>query len=302
MKRAIRYAAENGFDKIAWTTGEQQADRYDMSKKVDTIGYIKNNDGTYNVQVMRGDESLWHDKSATPQVIADNIGKEIAEKIENGEKTTTKDGLQGEMNILSGLDLKVGGKGMKKFYDQMLPRATQKFVKKYGSKVETVSFGDGKESDKEAGLQLGFEITPKMKATALGQGMPLFSYAGKESRTADQSTLFEALRMEKFGSDAEDIRRKTGWHKAKDGLWRYEIDDSAAKFGNVSDLKEENLRGVKWYSGKVGDILDHKELYAAYPELANIDINLHTGSDRSGAYAVYTPGHKELGFPPVIDI
>ena len=27
MKRAIQYAAENGFDRIAWTTGEQQADR-----------------------------------------------------------------------------------------------------------------------------------------------------------------------------------------------------------------------------------------------------------------------------------
>ncbi len=28
MKRMVRYAAENGFDKIAWTTGQQQADRY----------------------------------------------------------------------------------------------------------------------------------------------------------------------------------------------------------------------------------------------------------------------------------
>ena len=28
MKRMVRYAAENGFDKIAWTTGQQQFDRY----------------------------------------------------------------------------------------------------------------------------------------------------------------------------------------------------------------------------------------------------------------------------------
>ena len=28
LKRIVRWAAENGFDRIAWTTGEQQADRY----------------------------------------------------------------------------------------------------------------------------------------------------------------------------------------------------------------------------------------------------------------------------------
>ena len=35
MRRMMRYAAENGFDRIAWTNGEQQADRYDLSNKVD---------------------------------------------------------------------------------------------------------------------------------------------------------------------------------------------------------------------------------------------------------------------------
>ena len=30
MKRMLRYAAENGFDKVAWTTGEQQSERYNI--------------------------------------------------------------------------------------------------------------------------------------------------------------------------------------------------------------------------------------------------------------------------------
>ena len=30
MKRMLRYAAENGFDKVAWTTGTQQAERYNI--------------------------------------------------------------------------------------------------------------------------------------------------------------------------------------------------------------------------------------------------------------------------------
>ena len=49
MKRMIRYAAENGFDKLAWTTGEQQAERYDLSKQVDKIYYSPYEDGTFEV-------------------------------------------------------------------------------------------------------------------------------------------------------------------------------------------------------------------------------------------------------------
>ncbi len=35
MKRMIRYAAENGFEKIAWTPGDVQNERYNLSKLVD---------------------------------------------------------------------------------------------------------------------------------------------------------------------------------------------------------------------------------------------------------------------------
>jgi hypothetical protein len=41
LKRMIRYAAEHGYDRVAWTTGEQQAERYDLSKHVSAIGWTK---------------------------------------------------------------------------------------------------------------------------------------------------------------------------------------------------------------------------------------------------------------------
>lgn len=37
MKRMIRYAAEHGFDKIAWTSGEQQAKRYNIGSYINEI-------------------------------------------------------------------------------------------------------------------------------------------------------------------------------------------------------------------------------------------------------------------------
>ena len=38
--------------------------------------------------------------------------------------------------IYHGLDLKVGGEGMKGFYDKMLPNEIGKYVKQWGGKVE----------------------------------------------------------------------------------------------------------------------------------------------------------------------
>ena len=49
LKRMIRYAAENGYDRITWDTGETSAERYDLSKHIDRIGYTKRADGKYNV-------------------------------------------------------------------------------------------------------------------------------------------------------------------------------------------------------------------------------------------------------------
>ena len=50
LKVALKEAVKEGADKIAWTTGEQQNGRYDLSKQVDTIDAKRNKDGTYEVQ------------------------------------------------------------------------------------------------------------------------------------------------------------------------------------------------------------------------------------------------------------
>ena len=49
LKRMIRYAADNGYDKIAWTTGEQQVQRYEnaLRKQVDSIEWEKTPEGVH---------------------------------------------------------------------------------------------------------------------------------------------------------------------------------------------------------------------------------------------------------------
>lgn len=56
MKRMIRWAAEHGYEKIAWTTGEQQAERYNLQAATGPItivrapeGTVARSEGTYTV-------------------------------------------------------------------------------------------------------------------------------------------------------------------------------------------------------------------------------------------------------------
>ncbi|MDD3885174.1 MAG: PLxRFG domain-containing protein [Gallionella sp.] len=129
LKRMIRYAAENGFDSIAWTTGEQQAARYDLSKQVDHVAHYKDGSGHLRVAVqgMNGEE-VWNAYDPTPKELEDTLGKEIAGKIANDEGADSGAGVK----ILRGLDLKVGGEGMKGYYDKIVVGVANDILKKLG--------------------------------------------------------------------------------------------------------------------------------------------------------------------------
>ncbi|MCK5014035.1 MAG: hypothetical protein KAS66_09455 [Candidatus Omnitrophica bacterium] len=136
LKRMIRQAAEQGFDKIAWITGQQTADRYDLSKQISQITYQKDTDGNYTIFAYphEGDHI---EKAGLNQVgIAEFIGKEIAEKIVGSGKDSGK---------LSGLDLKVGGEWAYHLYDKMIPQYLKKFGKKFGAEVGTAKIEIGGE-------------------------------------------------------------------------------------------------------------------------------------------------------------
>ena len=79
------------------------------------------------------------------------------------------------------------------------------------------------------------------------------SYAGRNALTADTEQLRRAEEMLKAGEDTEAIRRETGWFKGKDGMWRYEIDDSRAVYDPT---------------GEGAFAAEHPE-YARYNELNN---------------------------------
>jgi hypothetical protein len=105
MKRMIQWAAENGFDKVAWLPGEQQADRYDLSKQISRVVFEDN----YTTGVGRVDMTapmtggslkaydlngkLVIDKRVNPDQLSDYIGKEAAQKLI--EQTRLRNDLRG---------------------------------------------------------------------------------------------------------------------------------------------------------------------------------------------------------------
>ena len=61
-------------------------------------------------------------------------------------------------------------------------------------------------------------------------GKTKLSFAGERAKTANVQALRDAQEMETIGADMESIRKATGWHKGRDGKWRFEIDDSSMRF------------------------------------------------------------------------
>lgn len=113
LKYALKEAVRQGADRISWTTGEQQNERYDLSKQVREILYNKKSDNTYNVTVTGLDgREIYGTENATLSEIEANLGKDVAVKMTE----SVGDEVIGNVKRLKGENLKVGGKGMKAFY------------------------------------------------------------------------------------------------------------------------------------------------------------------------------------------
>jgi hypothetical protein len=111
-----------------------------------------------------------------------------------------------------------------------------------------------------------------------------FALAGETSETADLSLLDRAKQLQAAGEDSETIRRETGWFVGYDNQWRYEIDDSAATLVEKPAFEKHSTEDGSYRTAKLGDIMHHEELYAAYPFLKDITVILQeteTGVDGS---------------------
>lgn len=195
LKRAIQYAAENGYDRIGLTTGSQQAARFDLSKQVDRID-VESVAEVPNLQFVDIDvaggqkialeleNGLVREGEFAGKRLSDVVGKEMADKISKVA--------QGETRSLAGEDLRIGGEGMKKYYDEIYPKFLDKYGKKWGARVGETKIKTGEDVVDQAMMAPGIglmgettvraapmetirylDVTPEMKAS-VSKGQPLF--------------------------------------------------------------------------------------------------------------------------------
>ena len=288
LKRLIREAAEKGYDKIAWTTGEQQIERYVGSVK--TLSWVSYNEKTQTLESeTRSGQKIT--EQVSKEKLPNYIGKEIAKiAIENPNKKITGE----EM----GTAIRAGGEHLRLQYDTKITSFLKKFGKKYSAKVDSVSIAGGKwevfdkknnervtwdfDSEKEAlsVIKRNFNndpdliarpqtdqksetvhsltITPELRDAALNQGFALFQ--------KDADEIIGRFRVGKDGISIETFKnanRSTFLHESAHHLMF--ILNQMEKEGALSKEQQE-IKDAIWdhLGAKKGQALteDQEELWA----------------------------------------
>jgi hypothetical protein len=239
MKKALRMAAEGGYDRIAWTTGEQQYDRYgselivwERSGDGWTVGAKDQHEGQaggMNIEEEARARGLLKEVSNVDVSTKEDLARVIRDNISGNQQKLDKltdriwDRMQKE-NAGTSLPRK---EAMESYYDQMLPNMVNKYAKKWGGKVGTTDIGtpsdrpwegfaeamEAEEAEPSTATVHSLDITPSMRQSVL-MGQPLFRMRGRND------LLRELAEVEQWLANPPKVGGKT----ASDALVkRFEI-------------------------------------------------------------------------------
>mgnify|MGYP003642311150 CR=1 FL=1 len=264
MRRAIQLASEGDYDSIAWTTGEQQAERFDLSKQVHSV-YAQKVDGGYKVKATalasQGGGTV-SDAVHKESELENVVGKDLAKKIVDDSIDYP------EGKSYAGLDLKVGGEGMKGFYDKMLPKYAGKFGKKFGAKVGVAKItGQAPATNEDMKLldDLGVKgtgsnttevwslpITDEMRESAK-QGISLF----QENRASIQFSPSGTTINLGLGSDRSSFLHESGH------LYLEQLRQDQRDFGTQNEQLVDDWNIVTKWWGKNAESLKQEAISMA---------------------------------------
>jgi hypothetical protein len=167
------------------------------------------------------------------------------------------------------------GKSDLESYDKMMQALWEERLKKEGFEDLDIEAGRvdvdvNSLSSNQLNTMIPLDAVPQavmdlLRTTSKGLGQ-LRAFLSKQD-----SVAFKDLYRNK------DIYDGTGFWLAKDGKWRYEIDDVISSFrllaGNLSE-----------YPSKLPDIYKNKKLYQAVPEMKDVKVQVNTAMDTPAGY------------------
>lgn len=202
LKRMIRWAAENDFEQIAWTRGQHQIERFNLSHALGELHARPTSDGRVSFTPQNGRRDA---RQALQQF--GEAGKE-GDTLMTREQAISAFGseaggrmfdqaLSQDKNVFAGEDLNIGGEGMRAFYDRILVNIANDLGKKFGARVGEAEIVAGlREAPRIADGPNGpigdlgpantqtvhaLPITESMREAAM-EGQALFQQPGAEGR------------------------------------------------------------------------------------------------------------------------
>ena len=127
-KRAFMEALRDpSIEQLTWTTGDVQADRYDLSKEISEVHLSGSNFVAYD----HDGNTVIKQTGVRDEDLADLIGKDVAEKLLAQPR-------KGTLRSLTGQDLKIGGEWHKQLYDQKITKFSERFLKPFGVEPQRI--------------------------------------------------------------------------------------------------------------------------------------------------------------------
>jgi hypothetical protein len=188
LKHALHHAAKNGYDGMVITPGDEQADRYKLSRHIDSVMLVPNpypnqTSHPYYFKAFDKQGNRVADDAVNEDKLKEYIGKEPANQL-----LSTPPNPMGE-RMISGANIVTGGEGMKGFYDKMIPTYLNKLGKPHGVQVGQMPI----ETESANRLQVGemtyedpaktktvhhFPINDQMRTSILKEGLPQYMRGG----------------------------------------------------------------------------------------------------------------------------
>lgn len=191
LKRVVRMAVEEGYDSVAITSGEQQVQRYGLERKFEAVEF-KIGDGDAQGFLEAYDHSGRRVLSAlcSKAEVPAWLGPKNTELLFAG-RSPGYVGDSREVYVATGLDVTIGGEGMRKFYDEIVPLAMRHAIKNLGGDgLRVLDLSEHDEATRFATngaaqgkgcaeAQLGFDLTPEMR-DSVRSGIALFGFANDD--------------------------------------------------------------------------------------------------------------------------
>ena len=278
MKRAIAYAQSKGIDRVSWTTGDQQNDRYRLSRSIDEIYYDPYEDGkTFQVTALKdGNEVGQGSGQMGLESIRRTYGKDIAKMMVDGVGEQVDD----TVKAIRGENLDAGGAGMREFYNTIVPSVAKSIVGKDSVTVMELE---------DTGQQLGFVIPEKLQEQVANDGFPMFSRKRYEDQFSDVSPDTRERALNKGFYSPPTIKERLD--RLRPNFAMRIVQGTFDKFRSVRDISQKAYLMLRMSSGSQDGAVS---ALLHYGQVFNDDGALNVKKGTQGLLGVLDPVGGEV--------